>query len=259
MPKIKIKKGIKLIILIILAVAIGLMSLRLIIIVSPQRAEKADTEKGVSYIQELEKKQVPVFDDSGASGAQQKIRKDVIKNGNYKAAFKDIIISGDSLAKSIWEYKILTKKQVMAEIGAGAEYLSEISDTIIAAKPKYLILHYGENELDKRENASLFIDNYKKSIQYIQRNLPNTKIYIDSIFPVLDIAYEEEPYTKNIDYYNEQLAAMAQELGLPFLDWAPIWNSFSKNYYDTDGIHPTKEFYTDQYLPYVYTEVKGIN
>ena len=48
---------------------------------------------------------------------------------------------------------------------------------------------------------------------------------------------------------------MCKNIGVTFIDYDSLWASFSKNYYDLDGIHPVSSFYTEQYLPFVLTEV----
>lgn len=258
-------KKIKLAIIIVLAVAVVLMSLRLIITVFPKKGDKVETEQGVEYIVSRESEDTSVEESSvqatqdltSETETSEETTKPEITDGNFKAAYKDILISGDSLVKSIYEYSILDSSQVIAEIGAGTKYLKQVTDEIIEANPRYLVLHFGENELDKEENAPGFISRYKECIQYLQEQLPNTTIYVDSIFPVKEKAYQSEPYTVNIDYYNELLKQMAEELNVYFIDFTPQFAAYEKDYHDADGIHMLASFYKEQYLPYVYTEVKS--
>lgn len=178
-----------------------------------------------------------------------------IKDGNYRAAFDDIIIAGDSLVKAIAEYGILDDDQVLAEIGAHTWHLSSVTDQIVESNPRYLILHYGENELDEEENAEYFISRYKACIERLKEELPDTEIFVGSIFPVQEKAYYSEPYTVNIPYYNKLLKEMAEELDVHFIDYDPWWDTLEIDYYEPDGIHPVRSFYTDEYLPYVYNYV----
>ncbi len=258
-------KKVKIAIITILALAVVLMSLRLIIAVFPKKEDKVDTQQGVEYIVSCENEDVSseegtvkaAQDEPSETETLEETTKPEITDGNFKAAYKEILISGDSLVKSIYEYSILDSSQVIAEIGAGTKYLKEVSDDIIEANPRYLVLHYGENELDKEENAVNFINRYKERIQYLQEQLPNTTIYVDSIFPVKEKAYKAEPYTVNIDYYNELLKQMAAELNVHYIDFTPQFAAYEKEYHDADGIHMLASFYKEQYLPYVYTEVKS--
>ena len=179
------------------------------------------------------------------------------EGGDFRRAFRDVLISGDSLVKAISEYDVLDASQVIAEIGAGVGYLQDTTGQIVEDNPRYLVLHYGENEMDVPENADWFIGRYRSAIRSLQEQLPDTEIFVDSIFPVEDFACTDEPYLKYIAQYNEKLRQMAGELGVTFLDFTPLWNAFEKDYYDGDGIHPVRSFYTEQYLPYLLKEVVG--
>ena len=259
----RMKKGSIKILPLLLILAIGVLSIRLFVVLVPKKSEaRADTKQGVSYLAELEKVDgnaaqniVRRAQEKYAGAEEKKKIAEAIKKGNYRYAFKNIIISGDSIVKAIAEYGILPSSQVIAEVGAGTVYLGDVSDSIIAANPKYLILHFGENQLSTKQEAQTFTDAYAKRIRYLKKKLPNTAIYVDSIFPVKASAINSEPYLKNIEYYNTCLEQMAKELGVHYIDFTAQWNSYSKNYYDLDGIHPVASYYKEQYLPQILTEV----
>ena len=246
----------------ILILAIGVLSIRLFVVFVPKRAEKADTAKGVSYLSTLEKVDPQQAEETVRkarekySGAEmrKKIAK-AIKDGNYKFAFQDVLISGDSIVKAIYEYGILSSSEVMAEIGGGTAYLEDITSDIVAKNPKILVLHFGENQLSTKEYAPEFAKTYGKCIKKLQKKLPNTKIYVDSIFPVQEKAFKTDSYLRNIAVYNKQIKKMTKQIGVHYIDYDSLWASFSKNYYDLDGIHPVASFYTEQYLPFVLAEV----
>lgn len=242
--------------------AIGIVSIRLFVVFVPKKAEKVDTKEGLQYLQALDsvdakqaESAVRAAQEKYAGSAQRKKIAKAIKEGNYRYAFQDVLISGDSIVKAIEEYGILSSSQVLAEVGAGTDYLEEVSGDIIAANPKYLILHYGENQLSGEAMAASFADTYADCIKKLQKALPDTKIYIDSIFPVSEKALGAEPYLKSIGAYNVAIKKMCKKIGVNFIDYDALWASFSKNYYDADGIHPLSSFYTEQYLPFVLTEV----
>lgn len=270
------QKKLNIVVVILLIGAIGLMSTRLFITLFPKAAERENTSEGISYIQALENINVTKAEKSTVKEETTKKKEEPKKkkaparkkpehtttteppeivDGNFKAAFKDIVISGDSIVMAIYEYGVLDDTQVIAKIGAGAGFLKDSTPTIVNAQPQFLILHYGENELSTKEEASYFINRYKECIQNLQKQLPNTVIFVDSIFPVLEKAYRSEPYTVNIDYYNSLLNKMCSELNVIYLDYTQTWHSYEKNYYDADGIHPLKSYYTEQYLPYIFAEV----
>ncbi|MBR0413523.1 MAG: hypothetical protein IJI67_00450 [Clostridia bacterium] len=249
----------------LLIVAIGILSIRLFVVFVPKRAQKADTAKGVSYVHALEEIGGNKA-DSIVKKAQEKYegaerRKKIaaaIKEGNYEYAFKDVLIVGDSIMKAIYEYGILDSSQVMAEIGAGTAYLEDMTDDIVAANPKVLVLHFGENQISGEANAAAYAKEYGAIVAALKEKLPDTEIYVDSIFPVSDAAVAAEPYLSAIGAYNEELKKMAKDVGVHYIDYDSMWASFDKNYYDLDGIHPVSSFYSEQFLPYVLTEV-GLN
>lgn len=247
---------------ILLILAIGILSIRLFVVFIPQKAETADTAEGIKYLASLDKVDAKQAEETVRkarekySGAEQrkKIAK-AIKEGNYEYAFQDIIIAGDSIVKAINEYGILSSSQVIAEVGAGTAYLEDVTGDIVAANPKYLILHFGENQLAGKDYADEFASIYGECIKTLKAKLPNTKIYVDSIFPVQEKAFGSEPVLRNIPEYNEAIKDMCKEIGVTFIDYDAMWASFAKNYYDLDGIHPVASFYKEQYLPYVLAEV----
>ena len=249
----------------ILIVAIGILSIRLFIVFVPKKAGHEDTKKGVAYIQSLEEIGGNKA-DSIVKKAQEKYegaerRKKIaaaIKEGNYEYAFKDVLIVGDSIMKAIYEYGILDSSQVYAEIGAGTAYLDDMTDDIVAANPKVLVLHFGENQISGEDNAAAYAKEYGEIISTLKEKLPDTKIYVDSIFPVSDSAVAAEPYLSAIGAYNEAIEQMTKDVGVHYIDYDSMWASFDKNYYDLDGIHPVSSFYSEQFLPYVLTEV-GLN
>ena len=254
--------SVRIFVALLLAFSIVLLSGCAVNTLSRRAPTATDTSEGVSFLQSLEQEDAAANENSIRAGREEQSTTasalqttNALQSGNFKAAFRDIIIAGDSLIQALTEYHLLSTDQAIGEVGANTGHLEKITGTLVAKNPKALVLHYGENALDKQERAPYFIRNYKACIQTLQNRLPNTKIYVDSIFPVQEKAHKTEPYTVNIDYYNRLIEAMAKELGVTFLDYDPLFQSFSENYYDPDGIHPKYKFYKDQYLPFVYSEV----
>ena len=232
-------------------------------VLSKRIPSDVSTAEGVSYLQEKEKLDAVSkendlrYERTRQNASSSVATTNALQGGNFKAAFKDILIVGDSLVQALVEYHLLDETQAIGEVGAGTDELEQLTGTIVSANPKVLVLHYGENHLDKRERTPYFIRNYKACIETLQKRLPSTKIYVDSIFPVQEKARKTEPYAVNIDYYNSLMAEMAKELNVTFLDYTPLWSSFTTDYYDHDGIHPKYAFYKEQYLPHIYSEVYG--
>ena len=275
-------RNIKIGILILLAASVALLGGRSALSAVPQPPEPADTSEGLSYLAALEAEDVAARKAVIAAKRAEREKPapqatpteatptdatpteavpakaaphHVVKDGNFRRAFSDILISGDSLVKAISEFGLLDEDQVIAEVGARVSFLKEKTPEIASAAPAYLILHYGENDLDDPPRAADFVGRYADVLRGLQAALPDTVIFVDSIFPVEDFACIEEPWLKYIDEYNAALREMCAGLGVTFLDHTPLWQSFEKDYYDGDGVHPAYSYYTEQYLPYLITEV----
>ena len=267
--------------LLIVVLAACIMFIRLANIIIPDEEKEIDTSAGISYLAETESYDPDALRTEGMQGtscqtatatpsssadmtssetsetseitSETELEILEIKDGNFRAAFDDIIIAGDSIVEAVSAYGILDDDQVLAEIGAHTWHLSKVTDQIVSSNPKYPILHYGENELDELDNAPYFIERYRECIETLKEELPDTVIFVDSIFPVQEKAYNNEPYTVNIPYYNELIREMAEDLDVIYIDYDPFWEALETDYYEPDGIHPVMSFYTEQYLPYVYT------
>lgn len=244
-------------------VVFGLLVFRMVTTMSSRAPDDVDTKPGLAYLQAQEKGDVSENEnvirserDRQASTTLAAETTSPIEDGNFRAAFRDTLIAGDSLIKAISVYHILDESQVIAEVSVGTNHLSKNTGTIVARNPRYLVLHYGENELDRLERAPAFIRDYKQCIETLQKRLPDTTIFVDSIWPVMEKAHKSEPYTVNIDEYNKLLREMCRELDVTYLDYDPLFRSAGEKYYEPDGIHPKYSFYTGQYLPFVYEEVR---
>ncbi len=246
------------VVLLIVAVTIGIMFIRLLTVIIPQKQTSIDPSAGISYLNERE---TAIYTEASPTPEPTQAAAPTetgfyeIKDNNYKAAFKDIYICGDSLMRAISEYDILDYNHVTADVGVNSSHIDANLPYIVALKPKVLVLHYGSNTIGSKDAADKFIDDYKASILKLKEQLPDTVIFVDGIFPVKSGVAAKQKKFQNISYYNERLAGMCSDLGIHFLDYTILFNDFEENYYDADGIHPLKKFYTDQYLPYVYTEV----
>lgn len=252
------KKKVLQIIPIILILAIGVLAIRLFVILIPQKAQKADTSQGIKIVKQMNEKDVAKTEkavkkiqDAYNSEKQRKSVAKALRDGNYKYAFKDFVIAGDSMIAAIEEYGVLDSNSIVAKVGAGTTFLTQNIDNIAKKNPKYLVLHFGENQINTTTGYRYLIDPYTKAIKTLKKKLPDTKIFIDSIFPVKPKAYKGNSYLKNIAFYNEKLEQLAKDTGVNYLDSENMFLNLKKNYYEPDGIHPVLSFYTEQYLAFV--------
>ena len=99
-------------------VVFGLLVFRMVTTMSSRAPEDVDTAPGLAYLQAQEK--ADVAENENALRSQQATTAAVqqttsaIQDGNFRAAFRDTLICGDSLMKALTEYSILDKSQVIA-------------------------------------------------------------------------------------------------------------------------------------------------
>ena len=155
--------------------------------------------------------------------------------------FSNSVILGDSRAESIVSYDILNNSSVVAYKGRSlitAQKEGDINKAINLA-PKNIFLTYGLNDIGIYGKPSDFIKEYEKIIKDIQTKLPNTKIYVNSIFRVNNKAISKSPALKNVPEFNAAILNMCNKLGITYIDGSSI---VDESLYESDGIHFKPEF-----------------
>lgn len=213
--------------------------------------QKIDTAEGLEIIQKAEAADITVIENKIASLELSSVitadeDADAVDTRSLKEKFDSSVIMGDSIAIGFSEYGVLNSSSVVAEIGACIQNEDAVKaqiETVKEMNPQMLFLCYGINDIkDDNMTAKKFVNNYKKIIIYIQEELPNTKIFVNSIFPVQNIAIEEEENYKEIDTYNEKLGEMCDDMQIAFLDNTEL---VSGQDYEDDGIHFVPKFYKE--------------
>lgn len=177
-----------------------------------------------------------------------------IKNGEitYRKAFSEALIVGDSLMEGLNTYKVLNSSNMISMVSASLYHLEGNIDRIISNNPKVLVTHYGINNLiDTEGYLNSFILQYERIIIRLKNSLPDTKIYVSGIF---NVSHSVERRYSAIEKYNNRLQDMCELLAVTYIDNSACLPGDGK-YYGSDGIHVSKGFYTDVWLPHLYYEV----
>ncbi|UEL46361.1 GDSL-type esterase/lipase family protein [Terrisporobacter hibernicus] len=216
-----------------------------------KKIEEAQVAKGIEIVKELEKKDVSQSEEkinlvqSNLQGVNINQESNDQENNNQENnnekinlidKFSSSVILGDSRAESIVSYEILDSSPVVAYKGRNlisAQKEGDINKAISLA-PANLFLTYGLNDVELYGDPSDFIKEYEKVIKDIQSKLPNTKIYVNSIFKVKDKAISESPSLKNVPQFNTAIINMCNKLGVTYIDGSSIVDESS---YEDDGIH----------------------
>lgn len=164
---------------------------------------------------------------------------------DVKNDFEKSVFIGDSITEGFSFNEILPKESVMAGAGATAGYIyEEYIDDLTGKKPDNIFIMLGSDDMlmpvdDPKE---FFINDLTKLINKIKEDLPDSKIYIQSITPVTEEALAQEPRYEGIEEYNDSLKELATNLAVNYVDIGELVKE-NPSLYAEDGIHFKKEFY----------------
>lgn len=133
---------------------------------------------------------------------------------------------------------------VFAGVGASMEkHLPEQINNIISARPKYILLRYGLNEMVHDEYViNAFMNKYKTYISQLKKALPDSNIIILALSPVGQQAINKNARFGNVARYNKGFRAIAEELSVGYYENSALfYNNWDKM--GTDGIHYSKALY----------------
>lgn len=210
--------------------------------------QKIDTSDGVEIIQKAEAADIAMIENKIAgleaiSSDEEDSDDKNLDTRSLKEKFDSSVIIGDSIALGFSEYNILNSSSVVAEIGAQIGDEDVVKEQIEKAKemnPQMIFLCYGINDIKNGMTVEKFVSNYKKRLTYIQKELPDTKIFVESIFPVQTSVAAEYESLGEIQKYNEKLREVCDDMQIAFLDHTDLVRMQD---YEEDGIHFVAEFY----------------
>lgn len=185
-----------------------------------------------------------------------------IDNGSitYAQAFSGVAFTGDSQIKALATNGIFTMQNIVAEIGESISYFeANYSEVVnIGTGKSILIVHYGINTLSESQSGNEeLVARYRTLLERLKNDLPDTRIVVSGIFPVANTILYSKPRFMQINNYDFMLYEMCQELGIEYLSDNEYLTA-NQNYFSNDGLHLTREFYTDYWLKRMIT-VLGIS
>lgn len=177
-----------------------------------------------------------------------------LENGTvtYRQLFEGTLIVGDSLMHGLQIYGILDSASMITMVSASLYHLEANIGKIISINPERLILHYGINMLENSDSQlNWFIDMYRDILQRLAEKLPDTEIYVSGIF---NVSSSQQSRFSAIGKYNERLSELCEETGVRFVDNSSVLPG-DGSYYGSDGIHVSRAFYYDVWLPHMFYEM----
>jgi len=152
----------------------------------------------------------------------------------------NIVFLGDSITEAgLWHELFPGLDVVNRGIdGNTTTDVLERVDQVFKLKPKKLFLMIGINDLNKKSGTDTAILNYKKLFDLIDQNIPQSKIYVQSILPVNDVW----TFIDNTDIpsLNKELKHQANKRSYTYIDLHLAFSDSTgklKQALSNDGIH----------------------
>lgn len=218
----------------------------------------ADISKGVSVLEQLDAKSVDEAQKSVDEAEKKRHAKELDKDRkkviekvikqidkgekSFRQVFNKVWFCGDSLMNGLEVYDILNANHIISQVSASLSHLEENYDSLVAARPPVLVLHYGINMIAVQDvYLNNFINKYSSIIKRLKKDLPETRIIVSLIFPV-DRSLAKAERFGAVSKWNKALKKMCKEQKVEYLDSAPVLKEHNE-YYAKDGIHQAKPFY----------------
>lgn len=129
---------------------------------------------------------------------------------------------------------------------------------IVALKPSKVFIMIGINDLGAKTPKEEILKNYNTILEKMKSELPDTKIFIESILPTKPLAKSKKLSNEDINWLNKELERVAKENGNTFIDLHSLFadkDGELKGEWTVDGVHITGEGYKaweNEIKKYVY-------
>lgn len=225
--------------------AIAGISLIISLIVSNKKPSTEDLKDGVAYIKTLEKKDTSKTEHT-IKEIKRKERKAALESGEQDVwkYFNDSVVLGDSRAVGFEYHGFISEDRVFAEGGATIRNIPDYINGIKKVNPSSIILCFGLNDISIGywNTSEEYIKELDEMLALLQKELPEATVFVNSILPATDPAFEQSEKWRNIPDWNKDIKEHCEEEKTPYIDIIDVVKEH-KNLYDTDGIHMKKEFY----------------
>lgn len=218
-----------------------------------QEQEQADITDGVAFLESLESRDPDEVDQILKQQRQQKLqelrdeRLRQLESGEISvwSLFEDYVLCGDSRAVGFSFYGFMPEERVLAESGATILKLEENIPNIVALNPSNIFLCYGLNDVSIGiwPTPEDYVAQYSDIIGQIQAQLPDANIFISSILPARDPAFQKSTAWYNIPEYSQAVSEMCGTIShCYYVDNDAICEQYA-DLWETDGIHVQRDFY----------------
>ena len=216
------------------------------------KATDAQVSSGVSWLREQEQHSPDDVEATLKARRQAELaaQKDAwlaqLHSGEISvwSLFEDYVILGDSRAVGFSYYGFLPEERVLADSGATILQVEERLDALKKLDPTMLFLCYGINDVDIGywPTSEDYVNKIDETVALLAKELPKADVYVCSIIPAIDPAFERGPIWRNIPEYNEAVSAWCEDAGVSYVNISQLCAD-SIALYQADGVHMMPEFY----------------
>ena len=168
---------------------------------------------------------------------------DEIDASEYEDIFEGCVVMGDSITHGLESYEFLRDDQVVAKEGLTmAKAVSEgYLDEVAALQPEVIFLSFGLNDLlNYSGDVNKFQSRLCTFIEEVKAACPNSRIYINSMMPVISPMTDKYEYLKDIPLYNMLIWYDCTVYSVTYVDNS---NVATEDMYASDGTHFKKSMY----------------
>jgi len=161
-----------------------------------------------------------------------------------------IVFLGDSMTDEGDWSKLFPNSPVVNRGIGGDTTLGVLNrlNQVIALKPSQIFLMIGTNDLCFDRSIPDTMINYRKILNRLHTELPDTTIYIESVLPFNETIFPSAGLrtNSNIKQLNVEIKKLAQVYNDPYIDLAPVFSDPKGRLpanYTIDGLHLTDSGY----------------
>ena len=210
-----------------------------------KQAEKDLVHKGISYLENLEKRDVSTIKNS-IKATKSELNSDLADSDESAiwGGFENAVICGDSRALGFSFYEFVPEERVLAKGGGKITDVTEEIDLLKQLNPEQIFLCFGLNDIGIGfwPEPADYCAEYEKLLQLLAKELPDSTVYINSILPAVGVGLDADPNYVRIGDYNAALQSMCEEKGYHYVDNTFFAEEHS-DMYQEDGLHIMKELY----------------
>ncbi|MEG1255848.1 GDSL-type esterase/lipase family protein [Clostridium sp.] len=171
-------------------------------------------------------------------------------NMNFEKFFENTVFMGDSITEGLIDMELVNKYNVISGKGDTVIKAKKNVDTVVALRPKNIVLLYGMNDViefdnpDQGRGPKQFKESYVNLINEIKSKLPKANIYIQAPLPVNDkaVTTNNRLTNGNLIEFRKLAHEVSVETGVNYVD-IDVLVAGNNQLYEGDGIHFKYDFY----------------